>query len=279
MGSVLCCAESCACLAAQSLCSCLNGDFGYPLIVLLFTILGLVFRFNEGAQSSLHWLADYAGFGGCDNVDSEVKNLCLGTQFVLRLGFTLSLFFAVMMCLVICCRKKAHDGAFFFKFFAIGAGFVATLWIPEDNMYRFGKASAVGAGFFIAAQVLCILEFAYAWNEDWRSRDREGENTWKYLILVISTLFLMGFLAFVIASYVLFTGSGCGGGVAQITMTLLTGLAFTLLSMTFWCEHGAILPSSVIAIYSGYYCFSALSSWPNHECNSLYNDSGTDSGN
>eukprot|EP00656_Telonema_subtile_P033393 TRINITY_DN3699_c0_g1_i3.p1 TRINITY_DN3699_c0_g1~~TRINITY_DN3699_c0_g1_i3.p1 ORF type:complete len:186 (-),score=33.84 TRINITY_DN3699_c0_g1_i3:141-698(-) len=49
--------------------------------------------------------------------------------------------------------------------------------------------------------------------------------------------------------------------------------------MTYWCEHGAILPSSVIALYSGYYCFSALGSWPNEHCNSLFNESGNDSGN
>jgi len=278
MGAAASSLSCCACMAAQSLCSCLDGNLGYPLIVLLFTLMGLVFRFNDDAQSSLHWLADYGGFGGCDGVEPEVKNLCLGTQFVLRLGFTLSIFFAAMMCLVACCRKKAHDGAFFFKFFAIAAAFVVSLWIPDSNLYRFGKVAAVGAGFFIAAQVLCLLEFAYAWNEDWRSRDGAGENKWKYAILVIAIVFLLGFLGFVIASYVLFTPSGCGGGVAQVTLTLLTGIFFTVLSMTFWCEHGAILPSSCIALYSGYYCFSALSSWPSQHCNKLYDDSGNDSG-
>jgi len=282
MGAV-CCAEACACCAVQALCSCLDGNLGYPLIVLIFTVLGLVFRFNETAQSSLHWLADYGGFGGCDGDDitNDVKNLCLGTQFVLRLGFTLSIFFAVMMILVAACRSKAHHSAFFFKFFAIGAGFVVSLWIPDDNLVRFGKAAAVGAGFFIAAQVLCLLEFAYAWNEDWRVRDKKGENGWKIGLLVISISFLLGFLGFIIASYILFGGndaSNCGGGVAQTTLTLFTGILFTGLSMTYWCEHGAILPSSVIALYSGYYCFSALASWPNEECNKMYNSSGNDSG-
>ena len=67
-------------------------------------------------------------------------------------------------------------------------------WIPDDNLVRFGKAAAVGAGFFIAAQVLCLLEFAYAWNEDWRVRDKKGENGWKIGLLVISISFLLGFL-------------------------------------------------------------------------------------
>eukprot|EP00658_Telonema_sp_P-2_P000678 TRINITY_DN10249_c0_g1_i14.p1 TRINITY_DN10249_c0_g1~~TRINITY_DN10249_c0_g1_i14.p1 ORF type:complete len:264 (+),score=83.06 TRINITY_DN10249_c0_g1_i14:146-937(+) len=101
----------------------------------------------------------------------------------------------------------------------------------------------------------------------------------KYIILGISITFLCGFLGFVISSYVLFTPSGCGGGVAQVTLTLLTGIAFTFISATFWCEHGALLPSSVIALYSGYYCFSALSSWPNENCNSFYDKSGTNSSN
>merc|ERR1712195_298267 len=88
MGMV-CCAEYCAFTALNSVCSCLNGNFGYPLIVLLFTVMGLVFRFDDSAQGSLNWLADYGGFKGCDHVDSDVKNLCLVTQFVLRGGFSL----------------------------------------------------------------------------------------------------------------------------------------------------------------------------------------------
>ena len=39
----------------------------------------------------------------------------------------LSIFFAVMMALVAACRSRAHHSAFFFKFFAIGAGFVVSL--------------------------------------------------------------------------------------------------------------------------------------------------------
>ena len=75
----------------------------------------------------LRYRASGAGFKGCDHVDSDVKNLCLGTQFVLRGGFTLTIFFAVMMVLVACCRKKAHDSAFMLKFLALAAMFVATL--------------------------------------------------------------------------------------------------------------------------------------------------------
>lgn len=273
-----CCAEYCACMAVQSVCSCMTGHVFYPLIVLLFSVMGIVFRFNDNAQKSLSWLADDGGFTGCDHVDHDVKNICLGTQFVLRLGFTLTIFFFIMMIMVAACRKKAHDGAFFFKFFGIGAMFVGTLWIPDDNIYRYAKAAVIGAGFFIAAQVLCLLEFSYAWNESWRARDRKGETMWKALILIISVLFLLGFLGFVIAAYVLFSGDGCGGGIAQTTLTLVTGIGFTLLSTTAWCEHGAILPSSVIALYSGYYCFSALSSWPDKSCNQLYHDAGSDSG-
>jgi len=276
MGMV-CCAEYCAFTALNSVCSCLNGNFGYPLIVLLFTVMGLVFRFDDSAQSSLNWLADYGGFKGCDHVDSDVKNLCLGTQFVLRGGFTLTIFFAVMMVLVACCRKKAHDSAFMLKFLALAAMFVATLWVPDDNIYRFAKAAIVGAGFFIAAQVLCLLEFAYAWNEEWRSWDKPNENRWKYLILAISIAFLLGSIGFIIASYILFTeGDGCGAGIAQITITLLTTIIFTLLSTTTWCEHGALLPSAVVALYSGYYCFSSLASWAD-SCNHFYNDN-TDTG-
>ena len=58
---MVCCAEYCAFTALNSVCSCLNGNFGYPLIVLLFTVMGLVFRFDDSAQSSLNWLADYGG--------------------------------------------------------------------------------------------------------------------------------------------------------------------------------------------------------------------------
>jgi len=276
MGMV-CCAEYCAFTALNSVCSCLNGNFGYPLIVLLFTVMGLVFRFDDDAQGSLDWLAEYGGFKGCDNVASDVKNLCLGTQFVLRGGFTLTIFFAGMMLLVACCRRKAHDSAFMLKFLVLGAMFVGTLWVPDDNIYRFAKVAVIGAGFFIAAQVLCLLEFSYAWNEEWRSWDGNGQNRWKYLILVISVFMLLGCIGFIIASYILFTeGSGCGGGIAQITTTLLTCIIFTLLSTTTWCEHGALLPSAVVALYSGYYCFSALSSWPS-SCNHFYNDN-TDTG-
>jgi len=267
---------------------CAERTIGYPLIVMLFMVLGAVFRFDDSAKSSLVWLADNGGFSGCDHVEIDVKNLCLGTQFVLRGGLALTLFFGLMMLLVCCCRKKAHDSCFMIKLLVLIAIFVGSMWIGDGNIYRFAKIAIVGAGFVVVSQMLCLLEFSYSVDPTRYTSVRDTDRKF----VAISVVLQLCSIGFIVVSYMLFggsmrtpeqrVGSDCENGIIQITMTILITIMFT--ALPHFCHnrfhkriHNSLFPSSVVALYSSYYCFSALGSQTDR-CNHFYDDNTVTSG-
>jgi len=58
-----------------------------------------------------------------------------------------------------------------------------------------------------------------------------------------------------------------------LAMTFLLPMIFTCLSVTSWCEHGALLTSAVVSTYCYWLGFSGMSSDPS-SCNALSSSSG-----
>merc|ERR1711998_116027 len=120
-------------------------------------------------------------------------------------------------------------------------------------MLTFGKVCLGGSAIFIVVQILCLLEWVYAWNESWRdkasSQNIEEEDDTSYL-------------------WYLLLASIAGYAVA------ITFIVLSILSISGINDNGSLLCSSMVSAYCSYYCWSALSGQSNENCNSLAHNDG-----
>jgi len=109
-----------------------------------------------------------------------------------------------------------------------------------------------------------LVDFAYRWNEDWLSDERD----WKKAVVAVSGLLYIADVIILVFLWKWFGGSGCERNQFFIAFTIVFTLIFTIISITEWCEHGALLPSAVVTSYCYGLLFSALNSDPS-SCNTL----------
>lgn len=259
-----------------------SGSMGYPIVIFLAAVLAVVVRFFLIDQ--LDTLLKHLGSTSvCQDVlQEEAKDACYGNQFVYREGFALVLFFSLIMLLVACCRKAAHDGMWLPKIAVIVATFIGSLWIGDDAMAGFAVSCMWGSGIFIFIQVLILLEWVYAWNEDWRTKAQEDESFFKYLLAATVAAYLLA-LTFIVLSIVQFGASGCSLAIAQISWTCVACFLFSMLSISGIADHGSLLCSSMMTLYCCFYCWSALTGMApdarddsGNKCNTLLGADGSD---
>jgi len=113
-----------------------------------------------------------------------------------------------------------------------------------------------------------LVDIAYKWNEDWMSE----EKNWKTAIVICSGIIYCLSLACLILFFLWFGGAGCSLNKFLISFTLVFTIIFTIISITEWCEHGALLPSAVVTLYCYFLLFGAFSVDPS-SCNT-FNSSG-----
>lgn len=286
MGGALCCAGEMLCCAGCQAVSCCgkmfqcSGAIGYPIVVMAATVISLVFRFaliDDVDDIFRH----FSGFDVCSNIaDANAKNTCYGTQFVYRVGFTLVLFFSMMMCLVMCCRKAAHNGGWLWKVTLILGILIASFFIKGDSMLTFGKVCLGGSAIFIVVQILCLLEWVYAWNESWRDKassqniEEEDDTSYLWYLLLASIAGYAVAITFIVLSIVWFAHEGCSLAAGEISITVIVCFLFSILSISGINDNGSLLCSSMVSAYCSYYCWSALSGQSNENCNSLAHNDG-----
>jgi len=89
--------------------------------------------------------------------------------------------------------------------------------------------------------------------------------------MIVSLLLYIGSLVFLILLFLWFGGASCGVNQFLISFTLVYTMAFTIISVTEWCEHGALLPSAVVTLYCYFLLFGGLSVDPSN-CNTWKTD-------
>merc|ERR1711988_392926 len=281
-----CCLGEAACCAAGQVITCCgralqcSGAMGYPIVVFIGTLLSIVVRYAliGHLDTLLHWMG---GDSSCNDVQlGDAKQACFGNQFVYRLGFSLVLFFSLMFVLVPCFRKAIHDGSWLLKTTIILATFIGSLWMNDDNAAGFASVCLYGSALFIIIQVLILLEFVYAWNENWRDKAQEDESFFKYLMGSTIMAYLAS-ITFIVLSIVQFGAGGCSFAIAQISWTTVACVLFSVISITI-SEHGSLLCSSMVTLYCCFYCWSALTGMDpgvtddaGNKCNTLLSDSGS----
>lgn len=239
--------------------------FAWPkLATSLFLLAGFVLSLLA-VGGYLSFLNDASALQTCST------DGCKGAVTVYRFSFTLFLFYLFMAVFQAPSwsprfRAEAHTGYWFSKIVFFGGLLVFPFFMPNSFFVYYAYFSLVLGGIFVLLQCLIIIEFSYAWNESWVSKEEQ-----KYLtgILAACFVFFAAGLALTGLMYHWFTENGsCDLNKFFISMTLVLGVIFTALSLV--VRHGALLPSAVIFGISCYWTWSSVQSEPaEYSCNSL----------
>jgi len=252
------CLASCGCEALKC---CTQGcgpkrGSRVPYLVLFFlgTVLALVLRY-WGGPMLIHLY--YYDLQLCDT------QKCVGFGAVYRLSFSLFIFFffhALALYSTSC--QKIDQGFWLPKIFCLFVIVILAYLIPDDFYDVYTHIARVIGGIFLLLQIIILIDFAYAWNEDWNS----DEKNWKFAIIFVSILFFAASVVLLVFMFIWFGGSSCGLEKFFIAFTMILTFTYTIISITV-AVPGGLLPPAIMSLYSHYICFSALSSDPSSTCN------------
>eukprot|EP00759_Apiculatamorpha_spiralis_P055221 PhF_6_TR7326/c0_g1_i1/m.10998 len=248
----------------------------YAWYILAAFLLCLLFK--DGMWGAIHSIPFLRQ--GC-NIPSEVPghetimNVCLGHTLVYRVSFSLFLFFAIHYVLasdLTCCLETDTRVVVQTKFFCVKTSllsllFFVTVFIDNRVFEIWAEICIGGSALFLLIQVVLLVDFGYTWNEKWAMKESKK---WMYYLLACTGGMYIAALVLVILMFVWFVPSAqCSLNSAAVTITLLAGLFTTAVSI--YVPHGSLLPTSMIFLYNGVQCFSALQSGSlGPECNALY---------
>lgn len=203
--------------------------------------------------------------GICDCADDDT---CYGNQLIYRTQASVVLVF--MLLLIMCvsgCAKHAAKDCPIGKFLILILLILVMLFLPNDFLTVFGQIAGVASAVYLVAQTILLMDFAYNWNESWhtvaQSRQREmnqqGYKMWLVAIVVAAGSLFIGALVGCILLCANFT---TGGARTLVIVTFLVGFVWLVVSITEWCEHGALLTSTVVLAYMMWLSYEALSMLP-----------------
>jgi len=116
---------------------------------------------------------------------------------------------------------------------------------------------------------------AYNWNESWVEKankanleEEESGRKWLGAILVSCAILFIGSFTIIGLLYHFF--QGCAINIAFISITLVLIILVTIAQLL--SHEGSLLTSAVVASYSAYLVYTAVSKNPNGECNPSVND-------
>eukprot|EP01083_Nonionella_stella_P228906 810824_1 len=209
----------------------------------------------------------------CDVLKDANRTSCLencyGDQVVFRIGFSMAVFYLLH---AIASRfwAKANNFCWPGKAVFYGLMVIGTLYMPPAFFYGFRWVAYIGAGIFILVDIMILIDFTYEWNETWVAKE---ETMYNVLLLVFSGLFIGLSLTGWILEFLWFAKPypaagqtaadiSCALPNVMISIVMVVSIGFTLLSVTSYIEHGALLPSSAMMLYLTYRTYDALKSNP-----------------
>eukprot|EP00002_Diphylleia_rotans_P004301 TRINITY_DN1311_c0_g1_i4.p1 TRINITY_DN1311_c0_g1~~TRINITY_DN1311_c0_g1_i4.p1 ORF type:complete len:385 (+),score=90.00 TRINITY_DN1311_c0_g1_i4:52-1206(+) len=229
----------------------------YLILVVCDAVVALILRDYAG-----DWFKDAKGFDDC------AENQCFGSVAVFRLSFALMLLF-VLILLPLCLRGLDPDTkeSIFLdnwipKILILVGLSAATFFMKNKTFVVYATFAQILSFFFILLQIVLLIDFAYSWNERWVSYD---EKKWYLAILAISAMLFAA--SFVIIGYLFewyTTTATCDLNKLFLSITIIGIIITTAASVV--AEHGALLPSAVVALHTTIFCWDALSSSPEDDC-------------
>lgn len=254
---------SCGCAAIKQVAGAVKDKRApYLTILFVFTLVaGLLRYFGQPLR------LDYI-------VSVEVcidPSRCYGIGAVYRITLCMFLFFGAHYLALLagpCAQRGIEKGYWAVKILILLGLLVLCFVLPPQVCELFRWVAMIGAVLFVVIQVIIYIDWAYAWNEEWVGKGYQkrvvGLAVFNYALCLVAMGLMIHYFA---------NGPSCTLEQTFIGVTCVLTLLFSLFSITEYCEHGAILPSSVCTLYCYWLLYSALSSDPT-TCNSFLVETG-----
>jgi len=220
-----------------------------PYLLFMFAGIIIALCLRQWGGETLYQFYTYS-FALCTEAE------CAGNQAVFRVSFALTIFFFTMFLVtVLPCSGEFSGGLWALKALYYAGILVAVFYIPNDFFTGYANVSRFGSAVFLFLQLISLVDFAYRWNESWVDAEYYREVCGASLCFIFSylTAWILLFLYYA-------NGEECGLQRTFISLTIFFTLSSTLLAISGWIDHGAILPSAVIGFYATYLLYNALRS-------------------
>ncbi|GMN61434.1 hypothetical protein TIFTF001_030530 [Ficus carica] len=165
---------------------------------------------------------------------------CFHTLGVLRVSLGCFVSFSERTRKLFEARNAWHSGWWTLKCFLLIISLVVPIFIPSGFIQLYGEFARVGAGIFLALQLISIIQFINWWNKYWMPDEEKKQSL----------------------------------NIFFITWTAILLIVMMVISLHSKVNRG-LLSSGIMASYVIYLCWSALRSEPaNPECNTHKHDDG-----
>jgi hypothetical protein len=136
--------------------------------------------------------------------------------------------------------------------------------MPNKFFDGFREFSRVISAFYLIPQLIVLIDFMYVWNEKWvwYYDSRNESFLWIFLLFLVSAIMWVISIASAVLSYWWFGYLDCGANIFLITLPVVLGVAYTIISFSPLVFHGSLLTSSAVNLYVMWMTWSALSQNP-----------------
>ena len=267
--NALCCAGNCCCHAFNNIFSDakkinpkLFARIGFIVLSLICVGFSLIILFY-GANL----LKPFNSFISCPT-DGEFS--CLGISSVYRMSFTLFIFHIIVILFSLIskdCAKVFNLDCWSFKILLVMVLYFSMFFIPNTLFLIYAEISRYLSILFLIYQALVIISFAHIINISLVEKldfaiDNGGKGACKYQfwLIFLSIIFLSLSIFWIVRSYMDFSNSFIN--ILIISLTIIFGIGFTLLSISNFVTRKRLLTSIFLFSYTSYLCWSALTSQP-----------------
>lgn len=244
----------------MSCCDCANSPraarAGYLTLMFLGAFAALMLKSN-GDKLVVGRDVDtpFGTFNYTYGCSGENLEQCVGNAVVYRVSFSLAVFYFAMA-LLTTVVPSTHTRGWVVKVVSLVALMFGTFYISNDFFFAYSSAARWLSALFLVVQLIALIDMAYTLNERWV--DAEAERSVLGLSCALYVASALGVVVF-------FWHYSCGLDLFFSFVTLIAICVFSYLSIV--TEHGAILPSAMVAAYVTFLCWSALESNPDgHTC-------------
>jgi hypothetical protein len=207
----------------------------------------------------------------------DISDKWYGQQAVYRLSMGNFMFFGLMSAVLVGVRYKSdkrdqylHHGGWLVKLSLWLLFNILPFFFPVAMVNGYAWLARFGSGLFMVVQMIILVDMAQNWNDNWVAKD---DDRFLWALLAVTVGCYLGACTLVGVLFYWFKPAGagdCSFNILIISLTLILGVAVSLLSLHPRATNGSLFPSAVVTLYCTYLCYSALQSEPHdYPCNGL----------
>ncbi len=199
---------------------------------------------------------------------------------------------------------EVHTGLWMFKILLHSVLLLAAMYMPASVFETWSNIAVYLSAFFLVLMVIVLIDFAYSQHESLVQRIEaedeaaaaagweleEGSSkasngcccglSWKFVYIAAVALLVLISLAalFWLFAYSSNTEVYCGWNLGVLSITLVAGLIFTVLSATTCLspsgQSKGLLPPAIVLVYTVWLTWSAVHSNPTVQCDPWHDQNG-----